>query len=315
MVFFFSPLVAPLIIFSLSVGLASWLLFRRGWRLIISRSSNIPLIRAGRPADSSVTDQEIKSSPTTADCFPVRVRSFDGDSRMFKEWCFSVELALRSHNINYGRREVELASSLLEGNELLWLIACQEAGTIFNNWIDFRNALARTFGPLQSEEEHRLSLFSLRQVGSLEEYIQDFTRPSLSVAGLDEHSRAVLFVKGLQSDLQADALREHLRHLSDALVAARMARRQLSFLDHDQQSWKSSEVASRTSLPRKSDLTTLRVAPSAKVQQQPSISRPTKLTDELRRKLMREGRCFKCRQFGHLSKDCPDHSHPNDKRQ
>ena len=78
---------------------------------------------------------------------------------MFKEWCFSVELALRSRNINYGRREVELASSLLEGNALLWLIACQEAGTIFNNWIDFRNALARTFGPLQSEEEDRLSLF------------------------------------------------------------------------------------------------------------------------------------------------------------
>ena len=45
---------------------------------------------------------------------------------MFKEWCFSVELALRSRNINYGRREVELASSLLEGNALLWLIACQE---------------------------------------------------------------------------------------------------------------------------------------------------------------------------------------------
>ena len=133
------------------------------------------------------------------------------------------------------------------------------------------------------------------------------------MAGLDERSRAVLFVKGIQSDLQADALREHPRNLSDALVAARMARRQLSFSDHDQQSWKSSEVASRTSLPRKSDLTTLRVAPSEKVQQQPSIFRLTKLTDELRRKLMREGRCFKCRQIGHLSKDCPDRSHPNDK--
>ena len=129
--FFFSPLVALLIIFSLSVGLASWLLFRRGWRLSIWRSSDIPLIRAGRPADSSVTDQEIKSSPTTADCFPVRVRSFHGDSRMFKEWCFSVELALRSRNINYGRREVELASLLLEGNALLWLIACQEDGYHF----------------------------------------------------------------------------------------------------------------------------------------------------------------------------------------
>ena len=141
---------------------------------------------------------------------------------------------------------IELGSSFcvnrrLGGNEMYILcqainkcqnsiIACKEAGTIFNNWIDFRNALARTFGPLQSEEEDRLSLFSLRQVGSLEEYIQDFTRLSLSVAGLDEHSRAVLFVKGLQSDLQADALREHPRNLSDALVAARMARRQLSFI-------------------------------------------------------------------------------------
>jgi hypothetical protein len=31
-----------------------------------------------------------------------------------------------------------------------------------------------------------------------------------------------------------------------------------------------------------------------------------KLTDEERTKLMKEGRCFRCRKLGHMSRACPD---------
>ena len=112
------------------IYLISWFLFRRAWRLIISRHSNTPV--AGRLADSNATDPEIMSSPVLADSSTVRLRCFNGDSGLFEDWCFSMEPALRSRNINYGCRQVEIALSSLEGNALLWLISCQEAGAKFN---------------------------------------------------------------------------------------------------------------------------------------------------------------------------------------
>ena len=120
----------------------------------------------------------------------------------------------------------------------------------------------------------------------------DFTRLSFSVTGLDEHSLAVLFVERLQPSLQAEALREHPRTLFDAFIAARMAYRQLVFSDQSDwkllRSHKSNKVASTP----------------ATMFKQPHLR--TKLDDDLRRKLMREGRCFKCRQVGHLSRNCPE---------
>ena len=238
-----------------------------------------------------------------ADSFPVRPNCFNGNPRKFKEWCFSVELALRSRNIEKGPREVELVSSLLEGNALLWLIACQESSTVFNSWTDLRSALARTFGPLQSEEEDRLDLLSLRQETSLNEYITDFTRLSLSVTGLDEHSRAILFVKGLTPAVQAEALREHPRTLSDAFTAARVATRQLTISVPAQKQPTSEDVWK----PSGSRSPFSKGSPSS-VRKSPLR---TKLDDNLRGKLMREGKCFKCRDFGHLSKNCPERNNPN----
>ena len=172
---FFSLLTAFLT-FLLLVGLVFWLCHRQGWRIFVSLT-----VPEGGLTDAMISRRTPQSS--IADSFPVRPNCFNGNLRKFKEWCFSVELALRSRNIEKGPREVELVSSLLEGNALLWLIACQESSTVFNSWTDFRSALARTFRPLQSEEQDRLNFFSLRQETSLDEYITDFTRLSLSATG------------------------------------------------------------------------------------------------------------------------------------
>lgn len=301
-VHFFLPWTAYLLVL-LCVGLAVWLALRKGWAFIVAPSTSVEGF-----TDSATP--RIRSSPGLADSFPVRPKCFNGDPRIFKEWCFFVELALESRNINDGRRQVQLASSLLEGNALLWLISCQEIGTSFNSWIDLRNALAKTLGPVQREEDVRLDFFSIHQMTSLEEYIQDFIRLSLSVTGLDDHSRAILFVKGLHPALQAEALREHPRTLSDALAAARLAHRQLKISGTPQQrpredAFKSSHVHFRR--------------PNAEATASWSRGRQlpprTKLDDNLRRKLMQEGRCFKCRQPGHLSRDCSERNLPNGDRQ
>ena len=125
----FSLRLTAFLTFLLFVGLVSWLCHRQGWRIFISL--NAP---EGGLTDAMISRRMPQSS--IADSFPVRPNCFNGTPRKFKEWCFSVELALRSRNIEKGPREVELVSSLLEGNALLWLIACQESSTVFNSWTD-----------------------------------------------------------------------------------------------------------------------------------------------------------------------------------
>ena len=107
---------------------------------------------------------------------PVSIKKFNGDPESFREWAFAVELALRSRNLREGSLQVDFVSMLLEGNALLWLTAAQDSGETFEDWPSLKNAIAKTFGPLQSVEENRLQLFSLQQETTLESYIQDFTR-------------------------------------------------------------------------------------------------------------------------------------------
>ena len=67
------------------------------------------------------------------------------------------------------------------------------------------------------------------------------------------------------------------------------------------------EDALRTALQRPSP--TRRVAEAATPMELGAIdareSRPIKLTDSERKKLLASGRCFRCREHGHLFRDCP----------
>ena len=46
------------------------------------------------------------------------------------------------------------------------------------------------------KEQARIGLSSAQEWGELESYVNEFSRLSLSVPELDEHSRTVLFAKG-----------------------------------------------------------------------------------------------------------------------
>lgn len=79
-------------------------------------------------------------------------------------------------------------------------------------------------GPTHEEEKSRLDLFSLTQLGSLEVNKREFSFLGLRVIDLDEHSRALLFVRDLSKNLRVEAVREHPKTLPDAIRAARLAR-------------------------------------------------------------------------------------------
>eukprot|EP00117_Sycon_ciliatum_P006410 scpid90558/ scgid9957/ len=75
------------------------------------------------------------------------------------------------------------------------------------------------FGPLQEQEQARLRLMSITQESSLEEFINQFAQLSLLLPDVDEHTKALLFVRGLK--VRHSALAQHPCNLPAAIRAAR----------------------------------------------------------------------------------------------
>ena len=111
-----------------------------------------------------------------------------------------------------------------------------------------KTGLGEAFGPLNKEEESRLSLFALAQSGSLNDYIQEFTRLSLNISNLDQHSLALWFIQGLSENLRVDAMREHPHTLSEAIYAARVAQRNLALINGNKRQPKFSDRESSHNL-------------------------------------------------------------------
>ena len=59
---------------------------------------------------------------------------FSGDSNDLRGWFFAIELAFRANEIREGINQVDFATSFLQGNALLWFLACLDAGRSFPYW-------------------------------------------------------------------------------------------------------------------------------------------------------------------------------------
>ena len=133
-----------------------------------------------------------------------------------------------SQRVNDDQDQVRFAASYLQGNARLWLMSVLDSGACIHDWPTLKQSLGDVYGPVHEQEEARLKLFGLVQHGNLDAYVQEFTNLCLQVNDLNDHSKAVLFVRGLHAAIGHSALREHPTTLGQAIRAARMAAMQAS---------------------------------------------------------------------------------------
>ena len=215
-----------------------------------------------------------------------------GLSPSLREWLFSIEENLQWLGIPSGPAQVGYAATFLSGNAKRWFISLVDSGTRPATWPDMKLALKKAFSSQYEEERSRLSLLRLKQTGSLEDYVREFSQLSLLTPGLDDHTRCLLFTEGLSDTLRKDVLREHPACVADAIRSART-------LAHF------SPTFSAFPVPDTERAVAMEV--------RNKTFRPLSSSD--RDRLLRERRCFVCRQRGHQARHCRQSRAPNASRQ
>ena len=207
--------------------------------------------------------------------------SFSGEQDMFSEWLFSMEESIKALKPDDA---VAFVGSYLEGNAKKWFMNLCTDGKRPASWNLFKEQLISAFKSEHDDERNRLLLVQLRQSGDLETYIINFLKRCLLAKDVDELTKSALFVTGLSdSQVRRDVRRAHPKTLQDAIRAVRTSYEDLQV---------------DTPVPSSN-------AVSARLRQLKRRDSGTRLSAEERQRLMREGRCFRCRELGHRAVNCP----------
>ncbi len=214
-------------------------------------------------------------------------------------------------------------------------------------WDAFKTVFLTRFRPLDAARQARSNLFGLRQTGSAQEYSNRFLRELQMIDGMDMASQVAVYTKGLKPALAVEIEKADIGELSEAMnLAARIDRITYktsggipasSRVMYGTKVWSNQSGSGGQHGAVPMELSVLEDVGSMPVDEDGmvSVSRETlnalfgrlqarhrtpnsrtsgnrvpNLNKEDYDRLLSEGKCFRCRQAGHLARNCPTtHQH------
>jgi hypothetical protein len=154
-----------------------------------------------------------------------------------------------------------------------------------------------------------LSLEKLTQTNSVAEYAFEFQKNLLQIKGMDTKTILFKFVNGLQSAIKAQVMLRNPKTLTEAIEAATVVDQTLfaSYYNKVNTFNKNSNNNNKGKFPPRppSQPTTSESTQSAPMEINTMNPWLKKLTPQEKQQLKKEGKCFQCRQPGHLFFNCP----------
>ena len=287
-----------------------------------SSSSNAPLVS---PLSSTLVhrlDKVFKPKPFTAE----RGSNLD-------YWCADLDRYFNAMNGNMtGIEQVTYVQLLLAGPVGVWYDNCVQEGQIFSSWSQLKDALLARFRPVGASKIARASLDTLQHQSSIASYNEIFQNVVMRIVGFPETEKVYHYIKGLKQHIRIEVDRENPTTLNTAMIAAQTAEQRLRSSSSNLRAphmssntyvskYSSPPPMSNTSAPMElgnvegeyeehDDGLEVAATPTAAVNflsKAPTTTNrvPTKLTHADIQKLQKEGRCFFCKQTGHMKRECP----------
>lgn len=257
---------------------------------------------------------------------PVAPDTYDGTSAP-TSWLHQLRVYFSAWNMDMkdSAPATRFAASLLRGPAALWWKQHLDATEMnvaarINDWETFTNALIARFQTVNATAVARDRLSHLRQIGRVRDFVNHFQRVCSEIPGITEDEMMDRFCRGLKRSVrqQVEALKAvhedkmtltKLFNLAERLDAAEASNA------YQPRTWNSPA-------PRDSSHNSFkRAGPAPGVSEDTDVvmslnamnnkTSRSKLTDQEKKQLMQDGRCFYCKEKGHLAARCPNKNQKN----
>lgn len=223
---------------------------------------------------------------------PAKPPTFSGERGGLdvETWLFQIELYLEATPLTE-QKKVNFAAQMLRDLAATWYRYQQVNGRAFTTFQQFSTALKDQFKPVNAVKQARDQLASLRQTRSVQEYAGKFQALAMQIPGISADEQLDRFVRGLKENAQREL---ELHPVTTVEAAIRVAERVDAF---DYRNKSTRRLPAFGSFPRQTEAVPMELG--AMVQRK-------RLTDAERDKLRLEGKCFYCRNGGHIALNCPE---------
>lgn len=238
-------------------------------------------------AQRALNDRQSLGTPKTNKPSP-----FTGKGSV-RSWCVQMDNYLQGTE---GTTAMSIALSYLSNGAHEWWMVHQktEDGRVIHTWADLKIALVKRFETLNKEKIARDKLAKWRQAKDVPTFNDDFQKILLDIPNISNEEKIDRYTRGLKSYIWKELCTKEYTDLADAM-------RDAERVESAHKRVGSFRNGSSRSIPRQSPATT----ESGPVPMDIGNIELKKLTKEERDRCMKEGLCLRCRQKGHLAKDCP----------
>ena len=239
----------------------------------------------------AATQNVIKSGPSTKSPKPRKPDSFNGKGSI-ESWM--------THMSNYVKDESEenamaIAISYLEGPAHDWWIGHSqtEEGQLIQTWTALKSALASRFITLNKAKIARDKLAKWKQMKDVSSFNDDFQRIVLDIPNISIEEQIDRYTRGLKAYIWKELCTREYTSLNDAMRDAERvesAHKRIGKPAGNRRNDKGDTIIRKTDGPVPMELGNFELK---------------KLTPAERELCRKEGRCYRCRQKGHLANKCP----------
>ena len=229
--------------------------------------------------------------------------------------------------------QVSFAVTYLREQARIWWSSLPENEKMRNcDFVTFSSTLLARFRPVDSARIARTQLNGLKQLGSVTDYNARFIRLMQMIHDMSPADQVYHYLEGLKSNIHDRLVTTEFTSVATAMVAASRVDQliyntskknsSIPFNNRNNQlnqnNWNNNRKSNSTAQPIEVNYLNANVAPysyfnSSELTDSNDVLgdmnlnfvRLQKLTPEEREQCRREGRCFKCRNRGHMANACP----------
>ena len=193
-------------------------------------------------------------------------------------------------NVDESQALTIAVSYLAEGAHEWWIVFKEtEEGRNIQGWSSLKNALVGRFDTLNKEKVARDKLAKWKQLKDVASFNDDFQKILLDIPNISSEEQIDRYTRGLKPYIWRELCTKEYTRLSDAMKDAERIESAHSRVNTSNKSYTKKSIGNDPK-PVPMEIGNIELK---------------KLSQEERQRCMREGLCLRCRQKGHMAKNCP----------